>query len=383
MGLKTYPPQQRLDLFGKVKKLGEATEFEASETPLERQDFPFRCWIYPSVGKGRCIPILKLLLSDDCKNNCFYCALRADRGYSRLSLSPEEIWHAFSELHRRGLIEGIFLSSSVFENPQKTMDKLIQAVEAIRFKGGFQGYVHLKIMPGAETSQVERAAELASRISVNLEAISPQHLKRISPSKDMVKDILPQLQNAKDFIRRSSKRKTLTTQFVVGASNETDREILSLSSKLYKEYSLARCYFSAFQPIPGTPFENLSPSPKVREIRLYQADLLIRNYGFLPQEFIYDSLGNLPRDQDPKLKWALEHPETFPIEINQAEREELMKVPGIGPSSSSKIVQMRRAYKVKSTADLKILGVNVKRAFPFIILEGKKIKDIEIQGRLL
>jgi len=383
MGLKTYPPQQRLDLFGKVKKLGEATEFEASESPLERQDFPFRCWIYPSVGKGRCIPILKLLLSDDCQNNCFYCALRADRGSPRLSLSPEEIFSAFSELYRRGLIEGIFLSSSVFESPRKTMDKLIQAAEAIRFKGGFQGYIHLKIMPGAELSQVEKGAELANRISVNLEAVSPQHLKRISPSKDMVKDILPQLQHARDFIQRAGKGKTLTTQFVVGASHETDREILSLSYQLYKEYSLARCYFSAFKPIPGTPFENLSPSPKVRETRLYQADMLIRNYGFLPQELIYDSAGDLAHDQDPKLKWALQHRETFPIEVNQAEREELMRVPGIGPFSSSKIVQMRRKCKIKSTTDLKILGVNVKRASPFIILAGKKTKDTETQGQLL
>jgi putative DNA modification/repair radical SAM protein len=364
-----------MDTRQKIEVLGRSAQYdlcgEACGTEANRVRDDLGRWIYPAVlPDGKKVKLLKILLTNACENDCYYCANRASRNFRRISFTPEELAYAFDQMYRRGLVQGLFLSSGVCD-AARTMDRMIAMVELVRHRYAFPGYVHLKILPGATFAHVERAVQLANRVSVNLEAPNPERLARIAPPKDFTAHLLQPLHWAKQLIEEGVSV-SQTTQFVVGAADETDRELLSTTEQLYRELGLARVYFSAFQPIVDTPLEDHPPTPLLREHRLYQSDFLLRKYGFTLDDLIFDDSGNLPSEADPKLIWAKAHPDFFPVEVNQASREELLRVPGIGPRSASRILKLRGQGKLRQLSDLRKIGAVAKRAAPFILLDGRQ-----------
>jgi len=334
-------------------------------------------WIYPAVlPDGKEIKLFKVLLSNNCSNNCNYCANRCERDFTRIRFTPEELARAFISLKEKKLVQGLFLSSAVEYDPKKTMEEMIKTVEILRSNYRFNGYIHLKILPGVTRDYVEQAMKLADRVSVNLEAPGTERLKRLSIDKDFERDLLGTIRTIKELTERGVRpRAGYTTQFVVGPAGESDRELIYLVDRLYKELGLKRAYFSAFQPIRNTPLEDHPPTPLLREHRLYQADFLLREYGFSADELIFNREGRLYLPVDPKLAWAINHPEHFPVEINTADLGKLLRVPGIGPRSAKRIVELRKREKIKDIETLKRLRVVVKRAKDFILLNGKRIKE--------
>jgi predicted DNA-binding helix-hairpin-helix protein len=300
----------------------------------------------------------------------------------RATFKPEEFAHTFMALHKSGAAEGIFLSSGVVNGGMRTQDQLIQAAEVLRFKLSYRGYLHLKIMPGAERAQVERAMQLADRISINLEAPNTQRLQKLAPGKQFIEELLEPLKWANE-IRRSQPQHlgwngrwpSTVTQFVVGGVGESDVELLTTTEQLHRKLRLGRAYFSAFSPIHDTPMENQAPTSPVREHRLYQSSFLIRDYGFSVEELPFEPDGNLPLNMDPKTAWAGSNLANSPIEINRASRQELMRIPGIGPLSADAILSSRlqgQRIKFHHLSDLRKIGVNPNRAAPFILLDGKR-----------
>ncbi|MGB8645084.1 MAG: radical SAM protein [Anaerolineae bacterium] len=324
---------------------------------------------------GKVVPIVKTLMTSACEKDCFYCPTRRGRnGLRRVTFKPEELAFGFHQIQQKGLAEGIFLSSGVIGGGTRTMEKTIAAIDILRTRYQFQGYVHLKLMPGAEQAAVERALGLADRVSVNLEAPNSERLMRLSSTKQFTDELLAPLRLARRLIDANPehRRVSMTTQFVVGAAGESDREILTTTAQLYNELRLARVYYSAFRPIEDTPLENHPPTPPIRERRLYETDFLLRQYGFTYDDLVFDQAGNLPVQFDPKMTWALVHPERFPLELNRASREELLRIPGIGPKSAQRIIQLRRTHKLDALAELARLGADAKRAAPFVLMNGKQ-----------
>lgn len=366
-----------MDLLQKVESLGQDARFDVC-TPTRsggwRQDDPRR-WITPTVlPDGRVEPRFKVLLSNACEKDCAYCANRCGRSFERVSFKPEELAETFYHMWRAKLVTGLFLSSGVHGNSSLTMERMISAVEILRQKHNYQDYIHLKLMPGVDKATVERAVRLADRVSVNLEAPNPERLAKLAGKKKFYEELLTPLRWVSE-IRESEGRDLLrlghTTQFVVGAADESDKEILTTVSVLYRELKLARVFYSAFSPIEDTPLEDRPATPPIREHRLYQTDFLLRRYGFTLKDLIFDQQGNLPQGTDPKVLSALHKPERFPVEINTARREELLRVPGIGPRSASRILELRRKRAFRSLGDLKKVGVSAQRAAAFILLHGK------------
>jgi len=316
----------------------------------------------PKGGK-----ILKILFSSYCDNNCYYCIWRRDRNVKRFVYNPEKLSKFIIEYSKKRPISGIFLTSGVFKNPNRTMENLIKVVEILKFKFGYKNYIHLKVLPNVEYSLMERAKEIADRVSLNLEAPCENYLKKLSPDKKFKDGLFKQLLE----LAKIKGKAGLSTQFVVGAYEEKDIDYLKIADLLYKKYNFKRVYYSGFQPIPNTPMENLKSTSKLREYRLYQADTLLRIYKFSLKEIPFDKNGNLPLDKDPKLSWALKNIHLFPIEINKAEPEELIRIPGIGIKTAQKIIKMRVKQKIKDPEILKKLGVNLKKAEKFILIDGK------------
>jgi predicted DNA-binding helix-hairpin-helix protein len=256
---------------------------------------------------------------------------------------------------------------------------MIACVELVRTRYQFPGYVHLKLLPGISEAHVERAMQLAQRVSVNLEAPSAERLAAIAPRKEFHTELGEPMRIAKRLIDESGGKGISplapagqTTQFVVGAAGEPDQEILSTTARLYRELDLRRAYFSAFQPVPGTPLDGREPTPAWREHRLYQADWLLRFYHIAFEDLIFDEGGNLPRKADPKMMYARAHPELFPVEVNRASREELLRVPGLGPRSVGRILSWRREGALRDLADLRQAGAVAERAAAFILLDGQQ-----------
>jgi predicted DNA-binding helix-hairpin-helix protein len=286
------------------------------------------------------------------------------------------------EAHGKGLAQGLFLTSGVPGRAVRATDRMLAALEILRHREKFGGYVHIKLLPGAESAQVEAAARLANRISVNLEGPGDAYVRQLSKEKDFSGDLLPKLEHAGRLLReaRHDPRRAgavagATTQFVVGAAGERDQEILGIVARLERERLLHHAHFSAFQPVAGTPMENLPPTPAAREFRLYQAEHLLRQYGFAFDELVFDAGGNLPLDDDPKTAWALAHPEVFPFEVTRAPYEQLVRVPGIGPKAARTLVTVRRGSAIRRLADLSRIGVDVSRAGFFLTLRGRRATD--------
>jgi predicted DNA-binding helix-hairpin-helix protein len=368
-----------MDAVEKLKLLGPATCFEPAEevaparppATRERVEDVTKCIHNAVMPGGKRIALLKTLLTSACERDCHYCAFRQGRDFHRATFAPDELARLFMQMHQSGIAEGIFLSSAIAGGGPNTEERLIGAAEILRRRYEFRGYIHLKIMPGAEREQIETAMHLADRVSVNLEAPNTKHLSSLAPHKTFNAELLQRLRWIEEIRReRPGRWPSSTTQFVVGASDESDVELLTTTEFLHRETGLTRTYFMAFTPIPDTPLENHPPTPPEREHRLYQASFLLRDYGFSAEELPFDRSGNLPMQTDPKLAWARRTLREAPIEINTASRQELLRIPGIGPKSADKIIKARRRAKLRNLSDLGRMGIVTKRTSPFILLDG-------------
>jgi predicted DNA-binding helix-hairpin-helix protein len=313
-------------------------------------------------------------MTNVCTNDCAYCVNQAGRDIPRTSFRPDELAGSFMQLHGRGLVQGLFLSSGIAGDPSRTMESMIETVEILRRRHEFKGYVHLKILPGASFDCVEEGCKLANRVSVNMEAPTTLHLARLSSKKDLYHGILEPMRWVKKLAAADGRLlpSGQTTQFVVGAAGESDRDILHATEALYRELDLRRVYYSAFRPVENSPLEGVPPAPPLREHRLYQADWLLRVYGFSPQEIelALEGQGDLPLRKDPKVAIAERQPWLFPVDLNRASYDELLHVPGIGPVSARRIVQVRREGSISSLEQLRKMHVVTARAAPFVWFRG-------------
>lgn len=336
---------------------------------------------------GRCISLLKVLYSNHCIYDCSYCINRSSRGGRRVSFTSDELVELCVDFYRRNYIEGLFLSSAVFADPDTVMERLIQVVMKLRKEHGFGGYIHLKAIPGASPELLALGGRWSDRMSVNIELPSQRSLERLAPDKkrDAILSPMHYLSGKIQDYREAccEQRRSLlsrhapppfapagqSTQLIVGASPESDRTILKLSNSLYKRFQMKRVYYSAFVPV-HIPEKERSPEAgaviKLREHRLYQADWLIRFYQFDYRELLDGDNEQLDSDLDPKSAWALAHPEFFPVNIQEAEFSQLLRVPGIGPLSARKIIALRRECRLLPDY-LSRLGVVMKRAQYFVI----------------
>ena len=328
---------------------------------------------------GRCISLLKILLSNDCVYDCKYCVNRRSNDVARATATPDEICELVMAFYKRNYIEGLFLSSAIVKSPNNTMEMLYLTAYKLRKVYRFNGYIHLKGIPNADRALIEAAGLVADRMSFNLELPSEQSLKLLAPqkSKEAILTPMKMLSNDKYFLSPRVRRQDFlpagqTTQIIIGASPESDAHILKLTEGLYSAYKMKRVYYSSY--IPANFETSLLPAvaaPKIREHRLYQADWLLRFYGFTADE-ITESGGNLPLEYDPKCAWALRHIDEFPVEVNTAPLEKLLRVPGIGVKTASRILMARKTARL-SFEDLKRLRVVMKRAMHFITCGGKFI----------
>jgi predicted DNA-binding helix-hairpin-helix protein len=353
----------------------------ASSIPTARRvcaadAFPIQMAVMPN---GQRMPLLKSAMTTVCENHCLYCAFRAGRDFFRQTFSPDEMAQAVVELTQSGIIRGAFLSSGVSGSRLHTQDQILAAAEVLRLKKGYQGYLHIKIMPGAEKAQVERAVQLADRVSVNLEAPTIESLHRIAPEKHLAEELLAPLrwvetirQNQPAWKNWKGRMPSSSTQFVVGCAGESDLQYLQAAAYLHQKLKLARVYYSSFNPIRDTPFENLPPSNPWREHRLYQASFLLRDYGYDVEDFVFNTTGNLPLKEDPKLAWARLHLSEAPLDVNFADEQQLLRVPGFGPRGVKAILAARRKNPFKRVEDLRRAGVQTSRAAPFILLNGRR-----------
>lgn len=328
------------------------------------------------VAGNRKMPVLKTMNTTACERDCFYCPFRAGRSaMRRVTISPDDMAQAFMTLYRAGAVEGLFLSSGVIHGGVTSQDTILDTGAILREKYGFRGYVHLKIMPGAERDQVRRAMELADRVSINLEAPNARRLGAIAPGKGFDDELLTRLRWVDELRQQSDGRlrASSTTEFVVGPAGEPDVEILSTTSYLHRQLKLARVFFSAFNPIEDTPLDNHPATDDTRRIRLYQASFLLRDYDFDVEELPFEAAGNLPLDADPKRAWADLHLVHAPVELNVASRRDLMRVPGIGAVGAARIMAARRRGRLRNLDDLRAVGVaNVQRLAPYVLLAGRR-----------
>ena len=371
-----------MDSIGKLELLGAAAEYEAAEDvglfgqkvgPADCLAELQRCIAQATLPGGRRVPMLKTLVSSVCENDCRYCAFRSGRDTRRATFTPDELARLSDQLWRKGLVKGIFLSSGVVGGGARTQDSIIATAELLRRRYRFPGFLHVKIMPGAERDQVAETLRWADRVSVNLEAPNAQRLSDLAPRKQFSADLYSRLRWAHELRQRVvGRRPSITTQFVVGAVGETDVELLLTSEHLYRELGLARTYYSGFGPVPDTPLEDQPPIALWREHRLYQASFLLRDYGFDVEELPFSQAGNLPLELDPKLAWARAHLQESPVEVNTADRGLLLRIPGIGPKTADRILQARRTGRLSELVHLQRLGIAAKRAAPFVLLDGRQ-----------
>ena len=346
-----------MDTLEKLKHLADASRYDLScacgTTDEEhRRRSADGLWLYPAtLPRGGQTILLKTLFSSACANDCRYCPLRSDRDTRRITLTPEETAAAFMHYVERKNIFGLFLTSGVLRNADHTMDCLVATARLLRERHQFRGYLHLKIIPGASDAAIEAALGVASAVSLNVEAPTRAAFAALSNRKNFDRDIVQPMRLISRLTARGSRfaRVKQTTQFIVGASTETDSEIVRATFGLYRRLGLDRVYFSAYQRGQGDPSlpgeQRLPARPEdafTREHRLYQADWLLRKYGFRDEEIPVGPDGNLALDVDPKQRWAEQHPEFFPVNVQRADKFELLRVPGLGPTTVQRILQMRR-----------------------------------------
>ncbi len=340
------------------------------------------------MNGGPATTLLRILMTNACSFNCHYCPMRRDRNLPRTLLKAEELVRIFLGAVSRGWCTGLFITTGIPGRPTAVMDELIKVLELLRERHRFAGYIHTKIVPGGEPAQVARLAQLANRVSVNLEAPCGEHLVKIAPDKQLPTALASLEQARAEIVRTKAAERAgrprdplhpgstagMTVQFVVGATPDSDRTLVDTITGLYAGGGMHHTQFSAFRPIRETPMEEAKATPALREQRLYQVDHLIRDYGFAPGEIVYDERGNLPLSRDPKVSWALASPEQFPMEVEQSSYEELVRVPGIGPVAARRIVATRRSTLIRGVADLRKLGVITDRAAGFLTIRGRRLR---------
>jgi putative DNA modification/repair radical SAM protein len=376
-----------MDLQQKLTVLADAAKYDAScassgshrarmDGGLGNTDGVGICHSY--TPDGRCVSLLKLLLTNYCIYDCTYCVNRISSETRRARFTPEEVAFLTVEFYKRNYIEGLFLSSGIIQSADYTMEQMVRVARLLRVKERFGGYIHLKAVPGASEELVLEAGRWADRLSANLELAREADLAQLAPAKShreietSMREIADGILNAKDKTMRNGKTPRFvpagqSTQFIVGATAAPDGDTLSKSSSLYKNYGLRRVYYSAFSPIPhADPALPLKSIPLIREHRLYQADWLIRFYGFSATELTTETEPNLALDKDPKLAWALRHREFFPVDVNRAGKSALLRVPGFGVRNVQRILRIRR-YRRLTMSDLGKLKVAMNRARSFVV----------------
>jgi putative DNA modification/repair radical SAM protein len=376
-----------MDLRQKLTVLADAAKYDAScatsgsrrarmEGGLGNTDGVGICHSY--TPDGRCVSLLKLLLTNYCIYDCSYCVNRISSETRRARFTPEEVVFRTTEFYKRNYIEGLFLSSGVIQSADYTMEQLIRVASLLRTEHRFGGYIHLKAVPGASQELMLEAGRWADRLSANLELAREADLAQLAPAKShqeieaSMRQIANGILDAKDKTMRSGRAPRFapagqSTQFIVGATPAPDAATLTKSSRLYKDYGLRRVYYSAFSPIPhADPTLPLKTIPLIREHRLYQADWLMRFYGFSANELTTATDGNLPLDKDPKLAWALRHREFFPVDVNHAGKAALLRVPGFGVRNVQRILKVRR-YRGLTLSDLGKLKIAMNRARYFVV----------------
>lgn len=371
--------QRTPNTFEKLSLIADATEFEPAgdqpqvekRAPRPKRDVP-PCISEVSTPTGA-MPIMKTMMTTACERDCYYCPFRAGRGKTkRITFQPDEMAGAFDRLDRAGAVKGLFLSSGIIKGSITAQDKILDTVEIIRRRYNYQGYVHLKIMPGAEYDQLFRAMQLADRVSINLEGPTQERLTALAPKKDFGGELLQRLAWAHE-IRKQGVRASTVTQFVVGAVGDTDLELLSVSERLYRQMGVTRAYYSGFHPVADTPFENLNASLPMREFRLYQSSFLLRDYGWSVEELPFEGEGHLRLDVDPKRAWADVHLRLAPLDVMLADRDALMRIPGIGPKGADAILRARRKGSISDLAHLRKLGIRApEQAAPYVLLDGRQ-----------
>ena len=371
------------DTITKLALMGDATTYEpvGDQPQQERRRVPYQSHsleecitnVSTPIGKRK---ILKVMVTTACQMNCYYCPFRAGRSQmKRLTFAPDELAQGLDTLQKAGKVEGMFLSSGIIKGSVTTQDKIIDTADIVRNRFHYQGYLHLKVMPGVEYDQLYRLMQLADRVSVNLEGPTQERLDALAPKKDFQRELLSMLRLAEQ-IRRTHPHEKLAstvTQFVVGAVGDTDYELLSLSQRLYRHYGLTRAYYSGFSPVIQTPFENLPATDPLREFRLYQASFLLRDYGWNVQDLPILTDGNMELGLDPKRAWAERHLRDAPIEIMTARRDQLLRIPGIGPKGADRIIRARRIGNLTDITHLRKLNIRApEQAAPYILLNGRK-----------
>ena len=409
-----------MDLYEKLRILSDGAKYDAScaTSGVERKNVG-RMGNASCAGichswsaDGRCISLLKVLLTNRCVYDCEYCVNRRTADVERASFEPEELASLTEQFYRRNYIEGLFLSSAVEKSPDYTTERMLRTLVLLREVHGFAGYIHAKVIPGASKEIIHQIGMVADRVSVNIELPSKESLQLLAPQKKPEGIFQPMRQITETLADRKqlgpafqedwegkgiilANRTSLeprkrykerfapagqTTQMIIGASPETDRQIIKISDSLYQNFSMKRIYFSAYIPMNESPKlpSLLSAPPLVREHRLYQADWLMRFYSFQADEILDESDPFLDLEVDPKMAWALRHLDQFPIEINRASLEELLRIPGVGTISARRIVRQRRMAAVQFD-DLKKLGVVVKRAKYFLTCKGRYYGNVVLE----
>ena len=330
---------------------------------------------------GRCISLLKILMTNACIYNCEYCINRRENDTLRATFSPEEVANLTMNFYRRNYIEGLFLSSGIIKNPDYTMERLVKVAEILRYKYNFNGYIHMKAIPGSSQDLVKKMGLLVDRMSINIELPTKKALSILAPEKKIA-DITRPMGNVKNelMVYGEDRKKFAhtpkflpagqTTQMIIGAGRESDLEIIKTSEKLYNNYALKRVYYSGFVPVVKSKFtQGIDKTPLLREHRLYQADFLMRGYRFKADDLLSSNDANFDLSIDPKSNWAINNIERFPIEINTASYFELMKVPGFGRTYANRIIEARQFRKLTYDS-LRALKISTKRSKHFILVNG-------------
>jgi predicted DNA-binding helix-hairpin-helix protein len=372
------------DVQQKLAILGEEASDEVTDVPatqsIQQGIKHATGFVYNAKQEGGGTSrLFKVLQTNACRYSCTYCFTSCAIKRKRTTFKPDELASTFVSLRQHKRVDGLFLSSGIVPDADTTMEKMLATVERLRLKDGYTGYIHLKLIPGASFEYIERAVELADRVSLNLEAPNQARLSELAPDKEFAGSMWGRLAWAAELIKRARQEgrpaaRSMTTQFGVGAVGESDRELLDTVQRAHRELGLWRAYFSAFHPIERSPLADAPAEDPTRALRLYQSDFMIRDYGFSFAELPFDEQGLLPRDKTPKQAWA-ERNLHEPIEVNRAPRHVLLKVPGIGPKSADKIVAARREARLRDMAQLRALGVTVGWAAPYLLLDGRRTPE--------
>ena len=367
---------EKLKVLGGGTKWDICTPAQTTRKPTDgcRIGAPYEAGVCRSfTPDGRCVSLLKVLNTNACVHDCKYCIHSTSSKKKTIALfEPKELADLTMQMYLRNYIEGVFISSGVLGNAEKSNQKIIDTMQILRNKYHFQGYVHLKIMPGSEKEQIKQLIEFSDRISLNLESPSKTAFNELCSTKDYNNDIMRRLRWIDNLKAKGEISSGFTTQMVVGAAGETDKQYLETMWNLYKEYGLRRAYFSAFDACKNTPLENGKSIPLRRENFLYRIDWMLRFYKFKFHELktMINDQGMLPLNLDPKLNFALQNVDKFPVDVNNASFEELIRVPGIGLEGAKKIVSFTGQKKIHSINELKNFGVRFKEAAPFIQVDG-------------